>query len=301
MKDITCLVTGANSGLGFAMAMGLAKTGATVVMVCRDQEKGKKARIEIIAESQNPDVDLMIADLSSLEEVKQLAWDFKVQYGALHLLANLAGLDYPRIGISADGLEINFATNVLGPFVLTELLLDLMIQSGPSTIINVSGEAHRTGTIYFDDLQLINKFTWVAAKGQSALARVMWTYELSKRLEGTGVTANTFCPGRTRTNINRHFPAPFRWAMDLRDLVYGKKPATAIQPVLDFVLKDALYGVSGKYLSEGKVVSSVPISHHRGRGKRLWRTCERMADIEGTAKEVIGKAIKTYCPFNLQK
>ncbi len=301
MKDITCLVTGANSGLGLAMAKGLAQTGATVVMVCRDPKKGKKARIEVIAESQNPNVDLMIADLSSLEEVKQLARNYEAQYGALHLLANLAGLDYPRIGISADGLEINFATNVLGPFVLTDLLLDLMIHSRPSTIINVSGEAHRTGAIYFNDLQLVNKFTWIAAKGQSALARVTWTNELSRRLESTGVTANTFCPGRTRTNINRHFPLLFRWIKDFRDRFYGQMPKAAMAPILHFVLTQALKGVSGKYLSEGKVISAVPISYHTGIGKKLWWTCERMAGLEGAANEVISKAGSIYNPFNFQE
>ena len=291
MKDITCLVTGANSGLGFAMAKGLAKTGATVVMLCRDKNRGQKARIDIISESQNPNVDLMIADLSSLEEVKQFAREFKSRYGVLHILANLAGIIYPKRGISADGLEVNFATNILGPFVLTDLLLDLMILSGPSTVINISGEAHRTGHVHFDDLQLQKKITLAATKGQSALARTMWTFELARRLESTGVTANTFCPGRTRSGVHRHHPAPLRWGLNLLDRLYGKKPDESIKPVLDFVLNSAMNGSNGKYLSEGKIVTPVPISLHRGMGKRLWRTCERLAGIEGTAKKVISRAL----------
>lgn len=291
MKDITCLVTGANSGLGLAMAKGLAKTGATIVMLCRDKKKGKKARVEIISESKNPNVDLMIADLSSQEEVKQFAREYRARYGALHILANIAGINYPRRGISADGLEVNFATNVLGPFILTELLLDLIIHSGPATIINISGEAHRTGQVYFEDLQLHKKITLAASQGQSALARAMWTFELARRLEGTGVSVNTFCPGRTRTAINRHFPLPVKWGLNFLDRLYGKKPEENIKPVLEFVLNQAMQGVTGKYLVEGKIVAPIPASLHRGMAKRLWRTCERMADMEGTANQVISRAL----------
>lgn len=292
MKDITCLVTGANSGLGLAMAKGLAKTGATVVMLCRNKERGQKARIEIISESQNPNVDLMTADLSSLEEVKDFAREFQARYGALHLLANIAGISYPRRGISADGLEINFATNILGPFVLTELLLDLMISSGPSTIINISGEAHRTGQLHFNDLQLKKKFTLAGSRGQSALARVMWTLELSRRLKNTGVTANTFCPGRSQTNRHRHFPWPVRVGLNWLDRWYGKQPEKNIQPVLDFVLHSAMKGSSGKYMAEGQIIAPIPISQHRGMGKRLWRICERMAGMEGKARQVISRALQ---------
>ena len=292
MKDITCLVTGANSGIGLAMAKGLAQTGATVVMLCRDKARGQKARIDIISESNNPNVDLMVADLSSIEEVKQFAREFQSRYDALHVLANLAGIAYPKRGISADGLEINFATNILGPFILTELLLDLLIHSGPSTIINVSGEAHRTGQIHFNDLQLKKKFTLAASKGQAAMARVMWTSELAHRLHRTSVTANSFCPGRTRTRLHRHFPAPIRWGLNFLDRIYGKKPEENMKPVLDFVLNAGLNGTSGKYLVEGEIGAPIPLSLYRGMGKRLWRTCERMAGMEGSAKQVISKAIQ---------
>lgn len=291
MKDMTCLVTGANSGLGLAMAKELARTGATVVMLCRNKERGRKARVEIISSSNNPNVDLMTADLSSIDEVKAFAREFQARYGTLHILANMAGINYPKRGISADGLEINFATNILGPFVLTELLLDLMIHSEPSTIINISGEAHRTGQIYFDDLQLKKKPTLSSSQGQAALARVMWTLELSRRLERTGVTANTFCPGRSRTNRHRHFILPIRWGLNLLDRLYGKKTEESIKPVIDFVLHSGLKGLGGKYLAEGKVVAPLPISCHRGMGKRLWRTCERMAGTEGTAMQVINRAL----------
>ncbi|MEL7118871.1 MAG: SDR family NAD(P)-dependent oxidoreductase [Bacteroidota bacterium] len=292
MKDITCLVTGATSGLGYAMASQLAKTGATVVMMARNTSRGQKARVKLIKESHNPNIDLIEGDLASLDSIKNFTKTFKRNYYELNVLANCAGIQTPKRRVSVDGYELNFATNILGPFVLTELLLDLMLESGRASIINVSGEAHRVGHIYFNDLELKKKITLKEAKGQTALARVMWTFELARRLARTNVTANTFSPGKTQSSLYRHYPLPLKMLKKVEYKLFGKSSNERVKPVVDYVLEEGLYGASGKYLEQGKVAASIPLSCHRGLNKRLWRTCERMIGLDGYATQVIGK--RTY-------
>src|SRR6266851_4746582 len=201
MKDRVVLVTGANSGIGKAASLALAKMGATVVMVARNKERGEAARSEIIRESQNGSVDLLLADLSSLESVRQLATEFRKKYSELHVLINNAGLFNQRRHVTMDGYEDTFATNYLAPFLLTNLQLDLPKASAPSRIINVSSAGHYNGHINFDDLNLEKDYGGWKAYGQSKLALVLFTHELAKKLQGTGVTVNAVHPGTVATNI----------------------------------------------------------------------------------------------------
>lgn len=281
MKDMICLVTGASSGLGFAMAQGLAKTGATVVMLCRDRKRGQRARVELIAGSGNPNIDLMPCDLSSQDDVHRFAAEFQGFYPHLDVLANLAGLEYPRHKLSLDGHEFNLATNVLGPFLLTNLLIGSLLAGAPATILNVSGEAHRTGAIHFDDLQLKRHFPFKEARGQTAMARVVWTYELARRLAGTGITANTFCPGWTRSRLLRYYPAVLRWPQQAAARFFAAPAGESMRPMIDFTLEEGLNGQSGLYLSEGKVAESVPITYRATLGRRLWLHLEHMTGTKG--------------------
>ncbi len=201
MKDKVVLVTGANSGIGRAASLALAKMGATVVMVARNKERGEAARSEIIRESQNSSVDLLLADLSSLESVRQLATEFQKKYAKLHVLINNAGLFNQRRHVTMDGYEDTFATNYLAPFLLTNLQLDLLKASAPSRIINVSSVGHYNGHINFDDLNLEKEYGGWKAYGQSKLALVLFTHELAKKLQGTSVTVNAVHPGTVATNI----------------------------------------------------------------------------------------------------
>src|SRR2546422_2742315 len=150
MKDKVVLVTGANSGIGRAASLALAKMGATVVMVARNKERGVAARSEIVKESQNDSVDLLFADLSSLESVRQLETEFQKKYSKLHVLINNAGLFNQRRKVTTDGYENTFATNYLAPFLLTNLQLPTLKASAPSRIINVSSVGHYNGHINFD-------------------------------------------------------------------------------------------------------------------------------------------------------
>ena len=154
-----CLVTGGNSGIGKATALGLATMGATIAIVSRSKEKGEAALTDIIAKSGNRNVELMLADMSSMESVRELASNFKAQHQRLHLLVNNAGVYLTKRNTTVDGLESTFATNHLGPFLLTELLLDLLKASAPSRIVNVTSDAHNGAKVNFEDLQGEKKFS----------------------------------------------------------------------------------------------------------------------------------------------
>lgn len=201
LRDRTWLVTGANSGIGKAIALGLARLGGTVVMACRDANRGEAARLEIVRESGNPNVALMIVDLASESSIRSFADEFQRAYPRLDALVNNAGVYTSHRDVTADGLERQFEVNYLSGFLLTQLLLDLLKKSAPSRIVNVSSAAHKGGRIRFDDLQGERRYFGFRAYSQSKLAQVLFTRELARRLEGTGVTVNACHPGVIRTNL----------------------------------------------------------------------------------------------------
>src|SRR2546426_4670781 len=201
MQGKICMVTGANSGIGKATA--LAQMGATVVMVCRDRARGEEARSEITTKSRNNAVDLLQADLSSQQSIRQLVENFQHHYTQLHVLINNAGVAFPGRRETVDGLEMMFAVNYLAPFLLTNLLLDVLKASAPARIVNVSSASHKSGYIQMDDLQGEKHSRSMRAYGQSKLAVVLFTYELARRLQGTGVTANCLDPGFVGTHIGQ--------------------------------------------------------------------------------------------------
>jgi NAD(P)-dependent dehydrogenase (short-subunit alcohol dehydrogenase family) len=193
------LITGGNSGMGRATAIELAKEGAYVVILCRNKERGEEALKEIKRESKNHRVDLMLCDLGELNSIRNFAKEFKEKYNRLDILINNAGVILPKRHETKDGFELQFGVNHLGHFLLTNLLLDLLIASAPSRIVNVASGAHKVGKIYFEDINLRNNFNLIRAYSQAKLANVLFTYELSDRLKGTGVTANCLHPGAVAT------------------------------------------------------------------------------------------------------
>jgi len=201
LEDRVFLVTGANSGIGKATALGLARLGGTVVMACRSATRGEAARQDVVRDSGNSKVYLEIVDLASEESTRSFAEEFKGKYPRLEVLINNAGVYTPHREVTPDGLERTFEVNYLSGFLLTHLLLDLLKKSAPSRIVNVSSSAHSGGTIHFDDLQGEQRYGGFGAYGQSKLAQVLFTRELARRLEGTGVTVNACHPGVIRTNL----------------------------------------------------------------------------------------------------
>src|SRR5688572_4549764 len=186
MNGKICLVTGGTNGIGKIAARELARMGATVVIVGRDAQKTSQVVEEIRTASGNKNVDSLLADLSSQQEVRRLADEFKSKYSHLHVLLNNAGAVFMKRQLSVDGIEMTFALNHLAYFLLTNLLLDTIKASAPARIINVSSGAHTSGKIEFDNLQGERRYG-ASAYGNSKLANILFTIELARRLEGTGV------------------------------------------------------------------------------------------------------------------
>ena len=274
----TAIVTGANSGIGKATALELAKMGTRLVMVCRNYEKGEKARQEIIAESQNENVELMLADMSSKDSIRRLASDFQNTHKKLELLINNAGVYLTRRQVTPDGLETTLATNLLGPFLLTNLLLGLLKSSASSRIVNVSSDAHNGIRMNFDDLQGEKRFSGWQAYGQSKLGMILFTHELSKRLAGTGVTVNSVHPGVVRTNFAKNNGGLVALGFRLIG-VFFISPSASAKRVLYVATSPALENVSGKYFSKMREEKSSKESYDDMAAERLWQISEQLTGL----------------------
>lgn len=281
MQGKICLVTGASSGIGKATALGLAKMGATVVMVCRDPNKGEAALAEIKRKSGSNSVDLLIADLSSQEAIRRLATEYKSKYQQLHVLINNAGVYCTKRHVTVDGLEAMFTINYLARFLLTNLLLDIIKHSAPARIINVAGAYHAKGKISFDDLQGEKDFDGQCANHQSKLADVLFTYELARRLEGTGVTVNCLHPGMVATDLidkDKDFPRFFKYLYKLsRPLM--KSPARGAETSIYLASSQEVEGVTGQYFVNKKISPSSPASHDLQLAQRLWEVSEKLTKL----------------------
>jgi NAD(P)-dependent dehydrogenase (short-subunit alcohol dehydrogenase family) len=280
MQGKVCLVTGANSGIGKATAQGLAQMGATIVMVCRDQTKGEKAQNEIKAKSGNAAVDLLLADLSSQESIRQLVEKFQRHYEQLHVLINNAGSVHLSRRETVDGLEMTFAVNYLAPFLLTNLLLDKLKASAPSRIVNVSSESHQSGYMKMDDLQLETNYRFMRAYGQSKLALVLFTYELARKLQGTGVTANCLHPGFVATNIGQSgIGYVGRSIVKLIFTSLGLSPEEGAKTSIYLASSPDVEGVTGKYFVKSIPIRSASISYDESLQRQLWDESAKLVNL----------------------
>lgn len=276
MEGKICMITGANSGIGKATALGLAEMGAGIVMICRNKERGEIAQQEIIEKTGNKNIDLLICDLSSQEQIYKLISEFKRKYQNLHVLINNAGIVLSKRELSVDGIEMNFAVNYLAPFLLTNLLIDIIKKSAPSRIINVSSGVHKMASMDFDDLQGENK-KYGAFKnyGVSKLALTLFTYELSRRLEGTGVTVNAVHPGVVRSNLGRDQPA-FSRAFQK---VFFKSPKKGATTSIYLASSPEVKGITGKYFVNKEPKKSSDESYNEEYAKQLWEISTQMTNL----------------------
>jgi NAD(P)-dependent dehydrogenase (short-subunit alcohol dehydrogenase family) len=257
MGEKVCLITGATSGIGRATAIGLANMGARVVMVGRDRDRGEAALAEIKEKTTNPSVDLMLADLSSQEEIRRLA----VEFNETH----------PRLD----------AVNHLAYFLLTNLLLDVLKTSAPSRIVNVSSGDHTNGTIDFDDLQGEKGYKGPKAYSQSKLANVLFTYELARRLEGTGITANCLHPGGrvpVRTNFGSGVSGVFGvMVRSLRPLMIS--PEKGADTSISLASSPEVEGLSGRYFVKKAEARSSDVSYDERLARRLWEVSAQLTKL----------------------
>jgi NAD(P)-dependent dehydrogenase (short-subunit alcohol dehydrogenase family) len=277
MTGKTCVVTGANSGIGKETVLELARMGARVVLVCRNRQKGEGALEEIRREVPSSQLDLLIADMSSLATVRTLAAQIQQKCPRLDVLINNAGAAVRERKLSADGIEMTVAGNHLGAALLTLLLLDLLKASAPSRIINVSSEGQRRAQLDMNDLQFEHrKYSPLAAYEQSKLLMNAFTFELARRIEGTGVTANCLHPGVVATNIwGADSPLLFKIIIGLvKPFMLNSKQGAEVS--LYLATSPDVAQVSGKYFVKSKPAESNPLSRDPKVAADIWQWTEKM-------------------------
>jgi retinol dehydrogenase-14 len=267
----TVLVTGGTNGIGLVTARELARMGAQVTIVSRNAEKCAKVAEAIRTKTGNP-VDFIAADLSTLAGINEAAAAFKHRHTHTHLqvLVNNAGALFFRKELTSDGYERTFALNHLNYFLLTILLLDLLKASAPARIVNVSSGAHLKASIDFDNLQGEESYQMMKAYGQSKLANVLFTYELARRLKGSGVTVNALHPGTVATGFARNNGLLFNLGTKVAGLFF-RKPAQGAQTSIYLASSPEVEGVTGKYFFDCQAVESSPLSHDQALAERLWQ------------------------------
>jgi retinol dehydrogenase 14 len=271
MAGQTVLVTGGTGGIGRATATGLAAMGARVGITGRDIARTRAAAAAVATASGNPAVDPFPADMSSQAEVRRLAGEVLGAYPRLDVLVNNVGGFWATRRVTADGLEHTFAVNHLASFLLTGLLLDRLKASAPARIVTVSSGAHATGTINFGDLQGERRYSAQRAYSQSKLANVLFTYELARRLDGTGVTATVLHPGVVRTGFAAEDPPPMWKAFLPLIRLFLKTPDQGAATSIYLACSPDVEGVTGTYFAGRKPKASSPASHDTAAAARLWQ------------------------------
>ncbi|MGI5849878.1 MAG: SDR family oxidoreductase [Christensenellales bacterium] len=278
-QNSVVIVTGANSGMGKATCLAIARHGANVVMLCRSRSRGEHALKEVREISKSSRIELMICDLGDKESIEDFCMQFKKKYHRLDVLVNNAGV--LRLGYhkTADGFEQHFGVNHLGHFLLTNRLLDLLVRSAPSRIINVSSCAHKIGRIHFNDVDLNKNYSVWRGYAQSKLANVLFTYELAERLAGTGVTANCLHPGIVATNIVVNRDNGFGKLIARLQRMIFTLPEIGIQTAIYLAASPEVEGVSGRYFCRSKAVLSSKRSYDKSAAKKLWELSEKMMGL----------------------
>ena len=269
-----CLITGATSGIGKVTALALAKLGATVIVGGRNAEKCIKTVQEIQEQSENQAVEYILADMSSLQDVRKMAATFLERHQQLHVLINNAGATYFSHKSSADGHELTFATNYLGPFLLTDLLLETLKASAPARIINASSLAHKWSKF---DISNPQKESGIHAYNDSKFALILFTYELARRLQGTNVTATVFDPGYVKTNITRNNGLAGRIIMALSDFFnHAVSPEVGAQTMIYLATAAEVANVSGKYYANVEMAPSAKETYDEAWAKQLWTMSQEL-------------------------
>jgi NAD(P)-dependent dehydrogenase (short-subunit alcohol dehydrogenase family) len=287
MQGKTVLITGANQGIGKATALALAQQGARVVIVARSLEKGRAAVGEIEAAAGSRDVQLIVADLSSQQQVRRVAAEFKARHDRLDVLVNNAGVVVPTRRVTVDGLEETFAINHLAYFLLTRELLDLLQASAPARVVNVSSAAHGHARMQWDDLQFAHhRYNQWCAYGQSKLANVLFTYELARRLDPRKVTVNALHPGVIASGFGQTYGGATAFFVRLARPFFASTDVGARTSVY-LASSPEVEGVSGSYFSKCAPTKSNAVSYCPCSQKKLWALSEEMtkpAARNGTAE-----------------
>jgi NAD(P)-dependent dehydrogenase (short-subunit alcohol dehydrogenase family) len=280
MEGKICLVTGANAGIGLETARGLAEMGATVVLACRSAEKGLKAREDIIRSTGNEHVDVRVLDLSSQSDVRRFAADFCAHYPKLDVLINNAGVFCSGFHWTVDGVETQLATNHVGHFLLTLLLLEPLKAAAPSRVVMVSSGLHFNGQIDFQDIHNEKHYLPTFVYSQTKLANVLFANEFGRRFPGIGVTANSVHPGAVRTRIAQKQSNIFYsagWAILKPFMISPEKGAATSIYV---ATAPELEGVTGKYFDNCQEKEAAPAALDEDIARQLWEVTLKLCGME---------------------
>ena len=270
MKGKVVIVTGSNSGIGRETALALAEKGATVVSVVRNQEMGQQACETIVTETGNESVDMMLCDLSSMSTIRKFAEEFKNRYDRLDVLINNAGAVFSKKQVTDEGFELTLAVNYLAPFLLTHELLTLLKASTPSRVINLSSGLASRAELNLDDLQSESGFKSRKVYSGAKLMIEMFTYELARRLEGTGVSINVVRPGFVATNLGRSSGSLSSRVMFGMMKPFQLSPKEGAETSVYVASSPEVEGVTGKCFSKCKVTTTSEISYDVEKQKLLW-------------------------------
>jgi retinol dehydrogenase-13 len=286
-----CVITGATSGVGYETAKRLAQAGAHLVLVCRNIEKAQGVKAELAALS-NAEVDLVQADFSNLDDVQNAAHQILQQSPVIHVLINNAGMHMTTRKLTADGFEIVFAVNHLASFLFTRLLLERMIASAPSRIIQVNSEGHRFGGLRLDDLNWEKRrYKGLQGYGASKTAQLLTVWELAERLAGTGVTINAVHPGEVATNIGMNNGFLYRWYQKYLLFPLLKDPKISGEALYYFAAAPELSTTSGKFFNLTIEEKPAPHALDRITGKRIWDMSEELTGLHHKIKTMKNESL----------
>lgn len=277
MDGRVCLITGGNAGIGQATAAGLARQGADVCIVSRDAERGEAAAARVKADTGRR-VQVVVGDLGSLAGVRALADRVHDALPHLHVLVNNAGVMLNERRTTPDGLELHFAVNHLGPFLLTNLLLDRLVESGTARVVNVSSALYARGALDFEDLQMEKRFDGFKAYARSKMCNVLFTRELARRLEGRGVTVNALHPGVVNTNLGDESTGLLKVGMKLVKPLLTS-PAKGARTSIHLAASHDVATVSGAYFVK---CTERPVTRYARKAENarlLWTVSERLSGL----------------------
>jgi NAD(P)-dependent dehydrogenase (short-subunit alcohol dehydrogenase family) len=277
-----CAVTGANTGIGKATAEGLARLGARVILICRSQSRGRKARAEIEKSTGNDQLEVVEIDLGSMASIRAGARAIRERYEHLHVLVNNASVIVNRREETSEGNEVQLAVNHLGYFLLTHELLGLLEASAPARVVNVAGDAHHMAALDLDDLQWKRRRYWgFRVYATTLLLEILFTHELARRLEGTGVTATALHPGVVDTELMRNWP---RWMLPLWSLARPLllSPEAGARTPVFLASSPEVEGVSGEYFYKCRPRKTSRIAHDRELARRVWAVSEKLCGLSGS-------------------
>ncbi|XP_072180521.1 retinol dehydrogenase 13-like [Diadema setosum] len=278
----TVIITGCNTGIGKESAKDLAQRGARVIMACRDLKKAEEAQLWVIKESGNKDVVVKKLDLASMKSIREFAEQILREEKNVEILLNNAGIMMCPQWQTEDGFEMQFGVNHLGHFLLTLLLLDLLKASAPSRIINVSSLGHQFGRMDFDDMMMTKNYEAMAAYGRSKLANILFTRELARRLDGTGVTSYAVHPGGVDTDLARHLGTYTIFFKPLHPIVrlFSKTSEQGAQTSIYCCVDEKTAGETGLYYSDCAVKVPSKAAQNDDDARKLWDLSLKLVGLD---------------------